>query len=95
MYAVLSISSPASMCVRSDADGSVGAVSSELEVHACSSGSDDHMSSVSRSADSLCVPSSDIFSSEVSDVRYMIVWCQIGWFGVKCFQSSHRCRIRS
>ena len=31
---VLSISSPASMCVRLDADGSVGAVSSDHEVHA-------------------------------------------------------------
>ena len=40
---VLSISSPASMCVRSDVDGSVGAVSSDLGVHACSSGSDDHI----------------------------------------------------
>ena len=68
---VLSISSPASMCVRSDVDGSVGAVSSDLGVHACSSGSDDHMSSVVRSADSSCVSSSDIFSSKVSDVRYM------------------------
>ena len=71
MYAVLSISSPASMCVRSDADGSVGAVSSDLEVHACSSSSDDNMAFVVRSADNSCVLSSDIFSSEVSGVRYM------------------------
>ena len=53
----------------------MGAMDKGEACHACSSGSDDNMTRSfvvrSRSADSSCVLSSDIFSSEVSDVRYM------------------------